>query len=293
MSAGKLVAVVTGSNKGIGFAIVRGLCKKFDGDVFLTARKEALGQEAVKALNGEGLHPKFHQLDITDKNSIDKLRNFLQSTYGGLDVLVNNAAIAYVEDTVSFAEQAEMSVKTNFVGTLDVCKSLFPLLRPHARVVTVSTRGAHMGAQHCSDELKAKFGNPDITVPEIEQLMADFVSAAKQGDHEERGWPNFFPGAYCYSKIGVTLMSFAQQREFDKDSREDLIINTCCPGYTDTDLNNHKGKRTIDEAADTPLYLALLPSNAASPKGAFMAERKDIGFKAPGFEFNVADSDYA
>ena len=37
------------------------------------------------------------------------------------------------EDTVSFAEQAEMSVKTNFVGTLDVCKSLFPLLRPHAR----------------------------------------------------------------------------------------------------------------------------------------------------------------
>ena len=37
------VAVVTGSNKGIGFGIVRALCKKYDGDVYLTARDEARG----------------------------------------------------------------------------------------------------------------------------------------------------------------------------------------------------------------------------------------------------------
>ena len=49
----------------------------------------------MKALNKEGLHPKFHQLDITDKASIDRVKTFLQSTYGGIDVLVNNAAIAY------------------------------------------------------------------------------------------------------------------------------------------------------------------------------------------------------
>ncbi len=42
-----------------------------------------------------GLEPKFHQLDITDRDSIEKLRDFLQSNYGGLDVLVNNAAIAF------------------------------------------------------------------------------------------------------------------------------------------------------------------------------------------------------
>ena len=36
--------------------------------------------------------------------------------------------------TESFAEQAEVSVKTNFWGTLNVCNSLFPLLRPHARL---------------------------------------------------------------------------------------------------------------------------------------------------------------
>ena len=63
--------------------------------IFLPARNEALGQEAVKALNGEGLQPKFHQLDLNDKASIDRLKNFIQSTYGGLDVLVNNAGLAY------------------------------------------------------------------------------------------------------------------------------------------------------------------------------------------------------
>lgn len=276
MSTGIRVAVVTGANKGIGYAIVRGLCKQFDGDVYLTARNEALGQEAVKGLNSEGLQPKFHQLDLTDKASIDRFKNYLQSKYGGLDVLVNNAGMAYkVAATEPFSEQAEVTVKTNFWGTLDVCKSLFPLLRPHARVVTVSSRAGNMTAKKCSDALKAKFTSPDITVPLVEQLMTDFVSAAKQGDYAAKGWPE---SAYGSSKIGVTLMSFAQQREFDKDSREDIIVNPCCPGYVDTDMSSHKGTKTIDEGADTPIYLALLPPNTTSPKGVFVAERKIIDF---------------
>jgi len=44
----KKVAVVTGSNKGIGFATVKGLLGKFDGDVFLTSRNEELGLAAIE-----------------------------------------------------------------------------------------------------------------------------------------------------------------------------------------------------------------------------------------------------
>ena len=44
------VAVVTGSNKGIGLAIVRSLCQKFQGDVYLTSRDEVRGQDAVETL---------------------------------------------------------------------------------------------------------------------------------------------------------------------------------------------------------------------------------------------------
>ena len=50
---------VTGSNKGIGYAIVKGLCEKFDGDVYLTARDEGRGLAAVKSLNGVSLE-RYH-----------------------------------------------------------------------------------------------------------------------------------------------------------------------------------------------------------------------------------------
>ena len=114
------VAIVTGSNKGIGFAIVRGLAKKFEGDVFLTSRSEERGLEAVANLKKvlrirlkyskstiflncyfqlqEGIDVKFHQLDIDDKDSILKLHGFLKTNYGGLDVLINNAGIAFKQD---------------------------------------------------------------------------------------------------------------------------------------------------------------------------------------------------
>jgi len=46
-------------------------------------------------LEKEGLHPKFHQLDTNDQGSIDNLKRFLSDNYGGLDLLVNNAGIAY------------------------------------------------------------------------------------------------------------------------------------------------------------------------------------------------------
>ena len=95
MSSSNCVALVTGANKGIGFVIVRDLCRRFSGDVVLTARDEARGRAAVQQLQAEGLSPLFHQLDIDDRQSIRALRDFLRKEYGGLDVLVNNAGIAF------------------------------------------------------------------------------------------------------------------------------------------------------------------------------------------------------
>uniref|UniRef100_A0A4W5J9X6 Carbonyl reductase 1 n=1 Tax=Hucho hucho TaxID=62062 RepID=A0A4W5J9X6_9TELE len=90
------LAVVTGANKGIGFVIVRELCKaKFTGDVILTARNEKLGNEAVKMLKSEGFEVAYHRLDLCDQGSAKQLSNFLQKTYGGLDVLINNAGMSF------------------------------------------------------------------------------------------------------------------------------------------------------------------------------------------------------
>ena len=80
------VAIVTGGNKGIGLAIVRGMCKKFKGDVILTARDESRGLNAVTQLEGEGLYPEFHQLDVASRDSITKVKDFLYKTYGGMSM---------------------------------------------------------------------------------------------------------------------------------------------------------------------------------------------------------------
>ena len=65
-----------------------------DKNVF-AARDVGRGKTAVAELEKEGLKPNFHQLDVSDTQSITALRDYLKEKYGGLDLLVNNAAIAY------------------------------------------------------------------------------------------------------------------------------------------------------------------------------------------------------
>ena len=163
--ASQKVAVVTGSNKGIGFAIVKALAKDYKGVVYLTglwklfslliqnqifdrgsitngykstqkARNTELGLQAIAELEKQGLKANFHQLDIDNVKSIQTLAKYLKEKYGGLDLLVNNAAIAYkAADTTPFKDQASHTIRVNFTATLDMCNAMFPLLRPHARVV--------------------------------------------------------------------------------------------------------------------------------------------------------------
>ncbi|XP_059147326.1 carbonyl reductase [NADPH] 1-like [Physella acuta] len=274
----KRVALVTGSNKGIGFGIVRALCKNFDGDVLLTARDVERGTTAVSDLEKENLHPKFHQLDIDDHNSVVRICDFLKENYGGLDILVNNAGIAYKQaSTAPFSEQADVTTKTNFFNTLNVCQVLFPLLRPHARVVNVSSLTSVMALSKCSDEYKARFTDPNITMDELTSIIKQFVQAAQDNTHLQAG---FADSAYGMSKVGVTVMSMIQQRELDKKGCQDIVVNACSPGYVATDMSSQKGNLTIDEGAETPVYCALLPPNIDSPRGLFIREKQVLEWKA-------------
>ncbi|XP_012687784.2 carbonyl reductase [NADPH] 1-like [Clupea harengus] len=262
------VAVVTGANKGIGFAIVQGLCKAgYAGDIILTARNDKLGQEAVQQAKSEGFNNVlFHRLDICDQSSAEELCKFLEKNYGGLDVLINNAGIAFKDSaTEPFGEQAEVSMRTNFWGTLWVSKALLPLLRPKARVVNVSSFVSKSALGKCSPELQAKFRNPDISEEELCGLMGEFVAAAQKGDHEAKGWPNT---AYGTTKIGVTVLSRIQARVMSQTRAGDgILLNACCPGWVRTDMAGPKAMKSPEEGAETPVYLALLPAGATEPHG--------------------------
>uniref|UniRef100_A0A8C0T8N8 Carbonyl reductase (NADPH) n=1 Tax=Canis lupus familiaris TaxID=9615 RepID=A0A8C0T8N8_CANLF len=274
MSAASRVALVTGANKGIGFAIARELCRQFSGDVVLTARDEARGRAAVQQLQAEGLSPRFHLLDIDDLQSIRALRDFLRKEYGGLDVLVNNAGIAFktndptpfhiqaevtmktnffgtrdvctellplmkpqADDPTPLHIQAEVTLKTNFFGTRDICTELLPLVKPQGRVVNVSSVMGFVTLKQCSPELQQKFTSEAITEEELGMLMDKFVEDVKNGVHKKEGWPDMKLVTYGISKMGITILSRIHARKLSEQRRDDkILLNACCPGWVRTDM---------------------------------------------------------
>ena len=161
------VFVVTGGNKGIGKSIVKLLLQdKTEKIVYLTSRNEELGQKALKDLEDSfGLKANYFQLDITKLETINKLKEYLVEKYGGLDVLVNNAGMAYKgSSTAPFSEQAVVTNECNFYGTLTVCEELFPILKQNAKVVHVSSMASEFVYKGLSPELKAKLNDPMLTM---------------------------------------------------------------------------------------------------------------------------------
>uniref|UniRef100_A0A8C3VNA8 Carbonyl reductase (NADPH) n=1 Tax=Catagonus wagneri TaxID=51154 RepID=A0A8C3VNA8_9CETA len=272
MSSYTRVALVTGANKGIGFAIARDLCRQFSGDVVLTARDAARGRAAVQQLQAEGLSPRFHQLDIDEVQSIRALRDFLRKEYGGLNVLVNNAGIAFKsDDPRPFDIQAEMTLKTNFFGTRNVCIELLPIVKPHGRVVNVSSILGSKALENCSEDLQEKFRCEALTEEDLVDLMKKFVEDAKNEVHEREGWPS---SAYGVSKLGVTVLSRILAQRLDEKRKADrILLNACCPGWVKTDMTEGRGSKTVEEGAVTPVYLALLPPDATEPQGQLVRDK--------------------
>ncbi|XP_072029326.1 carbonyl reductase [NADPH] 3-like isoform X3 [Amphiura filiformis] len=269
------VAVVTGSNKGIGFACVRALCKQLNGGiVYLTSRDEGRGKTAVEELKKEGLNPSFHQLDINDQESINRLRDDLQKEHGGLDILIQNAAIAFKnKDPTPFAEQATITMATNFTAHLNVCRTLFPILKPGARVSSLSSFGAVIFWDKIREDLKKRF-NAVKTEDDVIKLMAEFVELAQSHKHKDKGW---IDSAYWATKMGVCALTKIQGEAMLADSRDDILVNCVDPGYVQTEMTSGGGNKTTDEGAKTPVYVALLPPGTKT-HGKMFSDCKVINF---------------
>ncbi|KAF5296577.1 hypothetical protein FQR65_LT10230 [Abscondita terminalis] len=250
------VAVVTGANKGIGFAIVKGLCEQFDGKVYLTARNGIKGNSAVCKLRKMGYSPIFHQLDVTDEESITKFRDYILKHEGGIDMLFNNAGTSFDYEKCNdmYYKQTKDTMDINYYGTLKCSQILAPILRYGAKIINTSSYYGHL-SNIPSSELRSKLGSYDLTIDGLNKLMDQYLCDVKENKHVENGWGD---NPYAVSKVAVSALSVVLQRFFNNDpEKRQISVNSFHPGYTKTDLTGNSGLYTPEEAARPALWIAL------------------------------------
>ncbi|KAK2407137.1 neomenthol dehydrogenase [Trifolium repens] len=278
-------AVVTGSNKGIGFEIVRQLASAGI-KVVLTARDEKRGLQALETLKASGLSDfvVFHQLDVADASSVASLAEFVKSQFGKLDILVNNAGIGGIDikDSELYSQVlitngalsdeelertmthtfdlAKECIQINYYGAKTTFEYLLPLLQlsDSPRVVNVSSG---LGKIECVSNEWAKGVFSDVvnlTEERIDEVIKEFIKDYEEGSLETKGWPRFL-AAYTVAKASMNAYTRILAKKYPT-----FRINCVCPGYVITDITANTGFYTTEEGASHPVRLALLPNDGPS-----------------------------
>lgn len=259
------VAVVTGSNKGIGFAIVKGLLKRFDGVVYLTSRDDGRGKAAVLKLNELGLKPEYHQLDVTDRESIIRLRDHIKERYGGIDILINNAGVANTDALYSNSyEESKSIVDINYYSILTIEKLLFPLVRDNGRILNISSDCGHLSNVRNEDWIK-RLSKKDLNENDINEFVNWYLEETKNGTFNLNNLAEGTIPAYRISKVALSAKTILQQKELEP---RNISVNSMHPGLVKTDMTQKIGFYDVDKAAEIPIYLVL--DAPQSLKGAYV-----------------------
>lgn len=209
------IALISGANRGIGHEIGKQLLE-VGWNVVFTARNMHEGRPMVNKLRERWKSAWFHQLDVTDEQSISDVADYVVDTCGRLDVLINNAAIMIEGKHRAMEVELEdlhKTMATNFYGPLMLTRTMVPLLKDSkdARVINVSSRMGQLSAMG--------------------------------GGH----------AAYRISKTAMNALTVVMAKELEE---EGIRINSICPGWVCTDMGGPNANKSIKEGADTAVWLA-------------------------------------
>jgi NAD(P)-dependent dehydrogenase (short-subunit alcohol dehydrogenase family) len=236
------VAFITGANKGIGKEIARQL-GKLGITVVIGARDKKKGEEAEKELRSQGIDAFYLKLDVTKQSTIDAAVREIEKKFGKLDILVNNAGIAIDTGRPSTTDVDTLyrTYDTNVFGPFRMMKAFIPLLQKSAagRIVNMSSG----------------LGSLEL--------------------HSSKNW--HISGtkyiAYNSSKSALNALTLQFAYELRKTA---IKVNSADPGFTATDLNQHRGTRTVEQGARAAVRLATLTEDG--PTGGFFNEDGSVSW---------------
>jgi NAD(P)-dependent dehydrogenase (short-subunit alcohol dehydrogenase family) len=223
-----------GANKGLGREIARQLAARGI-VVWVGARDARRGEEAAAALRAGSGDARFVRLDVTDFGSVRQAAADIAGATDRLDILVNNAGVALDQGAPPSRldlDRMKAIYDVNVFGAVRVTQAFLPQLRasPAGRIVMISS------------------GLGSLT------LQADRASP----------FFAFNPLGYNSSKTALNAVTLAFAKELSDTA---VKVNAADPGYTATDLNHHRGPRSVEQGAAIAVKLATL--QADGPTGGF------------------------
>jgi NAD(P)-dependent dehydrogenase (short-subunit alcohol dehydrogenase family) len=235
------IAVITGANRGLGFATAR-MLGRAGVRVFVGARSLPKSDDAVERLRRDGVDAEPLIVDVGSVASVQEAAANVEHRCGRVDILINNAGIL----PEATAEDADLPLdldlfretfETNVFGAVSVTKAFLPLLRKSAsgRIVNISSTMGSLTDQ--SDPSSPYYG---LVVP-----------------------------AYQMSKAALNGLTIALSKLLADTS---IKVNSVCPGWVQTDLggpeNRAAAPTTADEAARIVVDMASIPADG--PTGGFV-----------------------
>ncbi|MFQ5694342.1 MAG: SDR family oxidoreductase [Nitrospinota bacterium] len=202
--------------------------------VVLTARDEEKGRRACEALGGKGLGVLFHRLDVTDGRSVRDLARRLQKEFGGLDILVNNAGVLIDRDRSGLNVDMEAVRET----------------------METNVYGPWRLCQALVPLMRKRRGGRIVNV-------SSYMGAIR---NLGGGYP-----AYRLSKAALNALTLILADELRGTK---ILVNSMTPGWVRTDMGGRSAPRSVEEGADTAVWLALLPDGG--PTGKFFEDRKVV-----------------
>ncbi|MET0919445.1 MAG: SDR family oxidoreductase [Burkholderiales bacterium] len=213
------------------------VCRQLAGlgmKVVLTSRDAAKGEAAAAKLAATGLTVACRALDVTNEASVTAFAAWIERELGAVDVLVNNA------------------------GILDA---------RGARVLTTSP-------QTLREVLVTNVEGPFLMCKALVPLMqrrkygriVNLSSGLGQLSEMGAGTP-----AYRLSKAALNALTRTLAAEL---GGTDILVNAVCPGWVRTDMGGPHALRSVEQGAETVMWLATLPDGG--PTGGFFRDCKPI-----------------